>query len=112
MKKLEIITRPEKIEEINDILLRNSSGGVTVFNVMGCGNQKGVVSISYNSEININLIPKIQINAIIEDSILDEVLGEIKDRLSTGVFGDGKVFIYDVYDAMRIRTGERGEKAI
>lgn len=113
MKKLEIITRPDKIEEINDILLKSASGGITVFNVMGCGNQKGGITLSYNNtDLNINLLPKIQINAIIEDAILDEVLGQIKEKLSTGVVGDGKVFVFDVYDVMRIRTGERGEKAI
>lgn len=113
MKKLEIIIRPENLEDIKNILKDYGCGGMTVLTAMGCGNQKGDKTLAFKGvTLNINLLPKIQVNAVIEDEILDDVLLQIKEKISTGSVGDGKVFIYDVYDVMRIRTGERGNKAI
>ena len=113
MKKLEIIIRPDNLEDIKTILNNHGCGGMTIFSAMGCGNQKGEKGTEFKGvRLNINLIPKIQVNAVIEDSILEEVLINIKEKLSTGNVGDGKVFIYDISDVMRIRTGERGVKAI
>ena len=113
MKKLEIIVRPENLEDIKTILDKNSCGGMTLLTAMGCGKQKGEKgALLKGVKVNINLLPKIQVNVVIEDEDLENFLREIKETISTGKAGDVKVFVYDVYDAMRIRTGERGTKAI
>ncbi len=112
MKKLEIIIRPDKLEVLKKILDDCGCGGMTIMAVMGCGKQKGNLNEIKGLKVNINLLPKIQVNTVIGDEILDSVLIRIKEEISTGNVGDGKVFIYDVEDAMRIRTGERGSKVI
>lgn len=112
MKKLEIIIRPDKLETLKKILDDCSCGGMTIMAVMGCGKQKGNLNEIKGLKVNINLLPKIQVNTVIADEILDNVLIQIKEQISTGNVGDGKVFVYNVEDAMRIRTGERGSKVI
>jgi len=112
MKKLEIIIRPDKLELVKEILDTCGCGGMTIMAVMGCGKQKGSISEIKGLNVNINLLPKIQVTAVIDDSILENTLLEINQKVSTGVVGDGKVFVYNVEDAMRIRTGERGSKVI
>ncbi|PRR81013.1 P-II family nitrogen regulator [Clostridium vincentii] len=113
MKKLEVVIRPESLEDIKAILNEHGCGGMTMFSGMGCGNQKGIKGTEFKGvKLNINLLPKIQVNAIIQDEILEAVLTEINEKISTGGVGDGKVFIYEVFDVMRIRTGERGSNAI
>lgn len=112
MKKLEIIIRPDKLENVKRILDDCDCGGMTIVAVMGCGQQRGNTSELNGLKVNINLVPKIQVNAIIHDDVLEKTLIEIHQQISTGQVGDGKVFIYDVNDAMRIRTGERGSKVI
>lgn len=112
MKKLEIIIRPDKLDLLKKILDDCGCGDMTVNAVMGCGMQRGNIVEMKGLKLNINLIPKIQVNAVIKDEGLENILFEIQSKISTGNVGDGKVFIYDVGDAMRIRTGERGNKAI
>lgn len=114
MKKCEIIIRPDKLEDLKNILDQHNCGGMTVSSVMGCGKQKGVKDTQFYRGLilNINLLPKIQVNVIIEDDILEDLLLDISSKISTGNVGDGKVFVYELFDAMRIRTGERGDKAI
>lgn len=113
LKKLEIIIRPEKLEDVKYVLNNHGCGGMTVFSAMGCGNQKGSSDVEFKGmKLNINLIPKIQVNAVVSNEVLEEVLSEISDTISTGNMGDGKVFIYEVEDVLRIRTGERGSNAL
>ena len=113
MKKLEIVIRPENLEDIKAILNEHWCGGMTILSAMGCGNQKGDKNTEFKGvKLDINLLPKIQINAVIEDEVLEELLTEIKEKISTGSVGDGKVFVYTLDDVMRIRTGERGSNAI
>lgn len=113
MKKLEIVIRPESLEEVKETLYNHNCTGMTVLMGMGCGIQKGDRSNEFKELTNnINLLPKIQVNAVITDDILEDLLGELREKISKCRVGDGKIFIYDVYDAMRIRTGERGERAI
>ncbi len=112
MKKLEIIIRPEMLEPLKVILNKRNAGGMTVMSVMGCGNQKGDVSELKGMRLNMNLIPKIMAIVVVEDEIAGDLLTEIHEKLSSGRVGDGKVFVYDVQEAMRIRTGERGTVAI
>jgi nitrogen regulatory protein P-II 1 len=112
MKKLEIVIRPDMLEELKIILNRFNAGGMTVMSVMGCGNQKGDVSELKGMRLNMNLIPKVMAIVVVEDASVNDILISIQEKLSTGKVGDGKVFVYDVEEAMRIRTGERGKVAI
>ncbi|HOO28599.1 MAG TPA: P-II family nitrogen regulator [Lachnospiraceae bacterium] len=112
MKKLEIFTRPEKLEGLKELLTVHKCQGMSVFTVMGCGKQKGYVPEMNFTEFAINLLPKICIISIIDDDELEELLNDIYSVMGNGNIGDGKVFVYDVYEAMRIRTGERGSNAL
>jgi len=114
MKKLEIVIRPEKLEELKEILKKFKVGGMTVLSVMGCGNQKGDSSNSIKGlkVRNINLIPKIFAIVAVRDKDVDKILEAIYEKIPSGKVGDGKVFIEPLDDVMRIRSGERGEKAL
>lgn len=112
MKKLEIITRPEKLDEVKKILAKNEYSGMTVTAAMGCGHQKGVLKEFEQLNLDINLVPKIQIMTVVLDEDAEDVICELQQQLSTGNVGDGKIFITDVADVVRIRTGERGEKTL
>ena len=112
MKKLEIVIRPDKLETLKSILDECGCGGMTITAVMGCGKQKGNINEIKGLKVNINLLPKIQVVAVIQDDMLDNILLKISEQISTGHVGDGKVFVYSVDDAMRIRTGERGGKVV
>ncbi|MDR1206696.1 MAG: P-II family nitrogen regulator [Peptococcaceae bacterium] len=114
MKKLEIITRPDSLEKLKILLNSYAVGGITVTSVMGCGIQKGDITgeLQGLKIPGMNLIPKIQATIVVEDNAADEILNVLHEQLSTGKVGDGKVFVSRVDDAMRIRTGERGVKAI
>lgn len=115
MKKLEIIIRPDKLETLKLIFNKISIGGMTVTSVMGCGNQKGVTDYDTLKGLKVygmNLIPKIEVKVVVQDDEVDDILSEIQSQIATGKVGDGKVFVTDVEDCMRIRTGERGKKSI
>lgn len=114
MKKLEIIIRPERLETLKVILNEHAVGGMTVTSVMGCGNQKGASDVDFKGLklLNMNLIPKVQANVIVDDDQLEDILTDVHEQISSGRVGDGKVFVYPVEDAMRIRTGERGKRAL
>ena len=112
MKKIEIITRTEKLNDIKKVLAKNEYIGMTVTAVMGCGHQKGVIPEFKGMDFEINLLPKVQIMTVVLDEDVEEILRDIKETLSTGTVGDGKVFISDISDVMRIRTGERGESIL
>lgn len=114
MKKLEIVIRPEKLETLKEILNQFKIGGMTVLSVMGCGNQKGDASSSLKGMkvSNINLIPKILCIVTVKDNDVEKILEAVYEKIPSGRVGDGKVFVEPVEDVMRIRTGERGEKAL
>ncbi len=112
MKKIEIYTRPEKLDAIKVILSNHGCHGMSIFTVMGCGRQKGYVAEMSLPDFSINLLPKICVVSVMEDSELDDVLIDIRENVNSDTVGDGKVFIYDVFDVMRVRTGERGESAL
>ena len=112
MKKLEIIIRAEKLEDLKYALNQIGIKGLTVSTVMGCGNQKGKLEMYRGTEISINLLHKVKIETVISDSSLDKVIKTIKDNVHTGKVGDGKIFVYNVENAIRIRTGEEGDQAI
>jgi nitrogen regulatory protein P-II 1 len=112
MKKLEIITRPEKLEDIKELVNSSETIGMTVSMVSGCGLQKGKKEIYRGTEVMINLLPKVKIEIVIPNDKLDDMVDKISKTVRTGEIGDGKIFIYNVEDALRIRTGEKGETAI
>ena len=112
MKKLEIVVRSEKLDDVKAILDECHSTGAMVTNIMGYGNQKGYKTTYRGSEYVVNLIPKVKVETIAGDDVAEQIISTICDKISTGKFGDGKIFVYDVSDAVRIRTGERGETAL
>ena len=112
MKKLEIIIRPEKLEQLKDILNKSDVNGMNILNIMGCGNQKGNIKSARKLEYSINLLPKIKVETVVTDEQAPAIVDEVVDEIQTGNFGDGKIFIYDVEDAVRIRTGEHGGAAL
>lgn len=112
MKKLEIIARSEKLVDIKKLLAKHDYIGLTVTAVMGCGHQKGVIKEFEGLKLDINLLPKIEVMTVVLDEDVEEILADLHENISTGAVGDGKVFISDVSDVMRIRTGERGEKTL
>jgi nitrogen regulatory protein P-II 1 len=112
MKKIEAIIRPGKLEEIKEALNKYNIHGLTISQVMGCGLQKGRKEFYRGTEVTLNLLPKIKIEIVAKDNNVDEIIKLITEEAKTGEVGDGKIFIYDIEDVIRIRTGERGEPAI
>lgn len=109
MKKVEAIIRPGKLEEIKDALDNFGIHGMTVTQVMGCGLQKGRKEIYRGTQYNINLLPKVKVEVVIKDEVLDQVIGIISQAARTGEVGDGKIFVYALENAIKVRTGEAGE---
>ncbi len=110
--KIDIVTRPNKLEELKDAL--NSIGvlGMTVSQVYGCGLQKGYVEVYRGKKYNINLLPKIKLETVVCEIPVEKVIETATRVCKTGQAGDGKIFVFDVTDAVRIRTGDRGPEAI
>jgi nitrogen regulatory protein P-II 1 len=112
LKKLEFIIKPERLEDVKEVLNDLDIKGMTVTMVSGCGTQKGKQETYRGVTYNINLLPKIKVETVVKDEQADVLVEEISVRLRTGSIGDGKIFIYDVEGAVRIRTGERNDNAI
>jgi nitrogen regulatory protein PII len=112
MKKIEAIIRPGKLEEIKEALNKFNVRGLTISQVMGCGLQKGRKEFYRGTEVTLNLLPKIKIEIVTTDAHLDDIIRVISEQAKTGEVGDGKIFIYNIEDTIRIRTGERGDGAI
>ena len=112
MTKIEIVTRASKLEELKDVL--NSIGvlGMTVSQIFGCGLQKGHKEIYRGREYDVNLVPGIKVETVVCEIPVEKVIETAQKVLRTGKFGDGKIFIYELSDAVRIRTGHRGVEAI
>lgn len=112
MKKIEAIIRPEQIEDIKESLKPLNLNGLSVTQIMGTGCQRGWTEIVRGTEVDFNFLPKIKLEIVVSDEQAKEVVRRIIETAKTGKIGDGKIFLYDVLDAVRIRTGERGEDAI
>ncbi len=112
MKKIEAIVRPEKLEPLKDALLKQQINGLTINQVLGCGKQYGFTEYVRGNTIIMNTLPKIEITLVVPDERLEEIIETIISIAQTGKFGDGKIFVTDVVDCIRIRTKERGEKAL
>ncbi len=112
MKKIEAIIRPFKLDEVKEALVEEGIHGLTISEVRGYGRQKGHTETYRGSEYQIEFIPKIKIEIIVDDILLDKVVDAILRTAKTGQVGDGKIFIYDVQDVIRIRTEESGSQAL
>ncbi|MDR3564271.1 MAG: P-II family nitrogen regulator [Negativicutes bacterium] len=110
--KIEIITRPEKLEELKSAMNAIDITGMTVTQVYGYGVQKGHKEIYRGQEVNINLLPKVKIEIVVCEVPVEKVLEVAKRVCKTGRVGDGKIFVYSLENAVRIRTGEEGDVAI
>ncbi|MGN0370480.1 MAG: P-II family nitrogen regulator [Butyrivibrio sp.] len=112
MKKLEMVIRPEKLDELKVILDECNATGVMVTNIMGYGAQKGFKRIYRGNEYFVNLLPKVKVETVVADDAAEVIIDKVTKEISTGNIGDGKIFVYDVEDVIRVRTGERGPEAI
>jgi nitrogen regulatory protein PII len=112
MKKIEAIIKPFKLDEVKDALNALGVQGMTVTEVKGFGRQKGHVELYRGAEYDISFIPKVKIELVISDAMVEKVVAVIQEKAKTGKIGDGKIFISKLEEIIRIRTGERGETAI
>ncbi len=112
MKKVEAIIKPFKLDEVKSGLHLIGVNGMTVTEVKGFGRQKGHVEVYRGTEYEVNFLPKVKIEVVVPDAIIDKVVSTIIEKARTGNIGDGKIFIYSLEDVIRIRTGEKGETAI
>jgi nitrogen regulatory protein P-II 1 len=112
MKRIEAIVRPEKLEDIVEKLDSLGHSGITVTQVEGHGRQKGIVEQFRGKEYKLLFIPKVKIEAVVKDDLVENVVDAIVTTAFTGNVGDGKIFISDVKDAIRVRTKDRGESAV
>jgi nitrogen regulatory protein PII len=112
MKKLEVIIKPFKLEEVKEALAEIGVEGMTVSEVKGFGRQKGHTEIYRGSEYTVDFLPKVKIEVVVADSLANKAVDVILKSAKTGKIGDGKIFILPVEESIRIRTDERGEKAV
>lgn len=112
MKKLEIIIRADRLEVIKELLHKHDVGGLMISNIMGFGNQLGYTAQFRGTQYSVNLLPKIKVETVVDDSMVEKIISGVTAELSTGDAGDGKIFIYNIEDTIRIRTGERGTQAL
>jgi nitrogen regulatory protein P-II 1 len=112
MKKIEAIIQPGKLDAVKDALLALGLDGMTVSEVRGHGRQKGHTEVYRGHEYTVDLLPKIKIEVVVPSARINEVVRALADAARTGKIGDGKIFVFDVGDAVRIRNDERGEAAL
>ena len=112
MKKIEAIIKPFKLDDVKEALTELGVIGMTVTEVRGFGRQKGHTELYRGSEYTIDFLPKVKIELVVADQIVDKVVAAIAAAARTGSIGDGKVFVMPIGEAIRIRTGEKGESAI
>lgn len=112
MKKIEAIVRPEKLESVRNALESAGYPGITITEIEGHGKQKGTVQQWRGEKYKVDFLPKIKVEIVCLTSDLDKILRVIQEAAFTGNVGDGKIFVYDVVEVVRIRTKERGEKAL
>jgi nitrogen regulatory protein PII len=107
MKLIKSIVRPNKVDEVKDALARLNISGMTVTEVRGHGMQKGHTAIYRGKEYNVSLLPKMEVEIVVNDSLADEAIKAIVEAARTGEIGDGRVFVFPVLESYRIRTGEK-----
>jgi nitrogen regulatory protein P-II 1 len=112
MKKIEAIIRNERLQPVQDALDEIGVSGLTVTEVMGCGRQKGYTEQYRGSRANISLLPKLKVECVLPADRVDAAVDAILASAYTGETGDGRVFVWEIEQAIRIRTGERGEESV
>jgi nitrogen regulatory protein P-II 1 len=112
MKKIEAVIQPHKFEDVKEALKNAGVTGMTVTEVRGHGRQKGHKEVYRGMEYQVDLLPKVKLEVVVPDERLEEVVGSLAVAARTGRIGDGKIFISDVADAIRIRNDDRGETAL
>ena len=112
MKKLEIIIKPEKLESLKNILDDCEASLLMITNTKGSGHPEGHTRMYRGTTYNVNLLPKVKVETVVADDAAEKIVDRVVKEISTGNYGDGKIFIYNIEDVVRIRTGERGADAI
>jgi nitrogen regulatory protein P-II 1 len=112
MKKVEAIIRPDRLQSVQDALDELGISGLTVTEVVGCGAQRGYTEVYRGARANISLQRKVKVEAVVQESRVDGVVDAIVSAARTGEVGDGKIFVLPVDQAIRIRTGEKGEEIV
>lgn len=112
MKKIEAIIQPFKIDEVKQALLAIGIEGMTISEVRGHGRQKGHTEVYRGQEYNVDLLPKVKVEMVVASERSEEIVQALSTAARTGKIGDGKIFIYDVAEAVRIRNGDRGDSAL
>ena len=112
MRKIEAIIKPFKLDDVKEALNELGVVGMTVTEVRGFGRQKGHTELYRGSEYTIDFLPKVKVEVVVPDELVDKVVSTIVTAAKTGSIGDGKVFVLPMGEAIRIRTGEKGESAI
>ena len=112
MKKIEAIIKPFKLDDVKDALHEAGVSGITVSEVKGFGRQKGHTELYRGAEYVVDFLPKVKVEVVVEDGLVDRVIEAIETAAKTGRIGDGKIFVTGIEQAVRIRTGDRGSDAI
>lgn len=112
MKMLQIITRPPRLDDVIEALRQHGVHGLTITDVTGCGKQRGRTERYRGAEYTIQLQPKVKIETVVPDEGVEELIRAVAQAARTGEVGDGKIFVFNVEEALRIRTGEKGEEAV
>lgn len=112
MKKIEAIIKPFKLDDVKEALGEVNIQGMTISEVKGYGRQKGHTEIYRGAEYVVDFIPKVKIEVVVAEEVLDTALAKIEKAAQTGKLGDGKIFVFNVEQAIRVRTGEQGEDAV
>ena len=112
MKKIEAIIKPFKLDEVKEALQEIGLKGITVTEAKGCGRQKGHTELYRGAEHVVDFLPKVKLEIVVEDTLVERAIEAIQQAAHTGRIGDGKIFVSSLEDAIRIRTGERGNDAI
>jgi len=112
VKKIDAIIKPFKLDEVKDALSEIGIQGITVSEVKGFGRQKGHTELYRGAEYVVDFLPKVKMEVVVPDNLVEKVIAAIEESAKTGRIGDGKIFVSSIEEAVRIRTGERGEAAI
>jgi nitrogen regulatory protein P-II 1 len=112
MKKIDVVIQPFKLEDVKDALIKIGVEGITVSEVRGHGRQKGHTEVYRGAEYKVDLLPKVKLEMVVRDALLEGVVETLTAAARTGKIGDGKIFIATIDDAIRIRNGDRGETAL
>jgi nitrogen regulatory protein P-II 1 len=112
MTRLEAIVRPSALDKLRELLAHPWIAGITVSEVKGCGRQRGHVEVYRGAEYSVDLVPKLKVELVVPEPLVPRIVEDLTRLLRTGRIGDGKLFVTPVDDAVRIRTGERGEEAL